>query len=56
MVTACAPCNLRKADRLPHEIGMPVRKAPHVPPPELFLTLGTTNVPDSWGTYLAWAH
>ena len=24
-VTACAPCNLRKGDRLPHEIGMRLR-------------------------------
>ncbi len=56
MVTACAPCNLRKGDRLPQEIGMPMRTTPNVPPPQLFLTLGTPSVPESWGTYLAWAN
>jgi 5-methylcytosine-specific restriction endonuclease McrA len=52
MVTACAPCNLRKGDRLPVEAGMHPRTTPKPPPPNLFLTLGAPSIPDSWGTYL----
>jgi 5-methylcytosine-specific restriction endonuclease McrA len=55
IVTACAPCNLRKGDRLPHEAGMHPTCAPRTPPPRLFLTLGTANVPTSWETYLTYA-
>ena len=55
IVTACAPCNLRKGNRLPHEAGMQIRSAPSVPSPQLFLTLGAATVPDCWGTYLAYA-
>ncbi len=52
VVTACAPCNLRKGDRLPHEIGMPLRRPPRAPHPDLFLTLGTRSVPPVWHPYL----
>ncbi len=52
VVTACAPCNLRKRDRLPHEAGMPLRRAPRAPHPDLHLLLGTRTVPDSWHPYL----
>ena len=55
MITACAPCNLRKGDRLLHEIGWQLRKPPGVPPPQLFLTLGAATVPDCWETYLGYA-
>jgi 5-methylcytosine-specific restriction endonuclease McrA len=52
MVTACAPCNLRKGDRLPTESGMHPRTAPKPPSPHLFLTLGAASIPESWETYL----
>jgi 5-methylcytosine-specific restriction endonuclease McrA len=52
MVTACAPCNLRKGDRLPTEVGMQPRNAPKPPPPTLFLTLGAPSIPESWVEYL----
>lgn len=52
MVTACAPCNLRKGDRLPHEIGMRLRSKPRQPSPTLFLTLQTNEVPHAWLDYL----
>ena len=52
MITACAPCNLRKGDRLPHEVSMQPRTTPKPPPAELFLTLGAPSIPDCWGTYL----
>jgi len=52
VVTACAPCNLRKGDRLPHEIGMRLRSKPRPPSPALFLTLQATEVPHAWLDYL----
>lgn len=52
VVTACAPCNLRKSDRLPHEAGMPLRRLPRAPHPDLYLTLGTRTIPPSWHPYL----
>ncbi len=52
VVTACAPCNLRKGDRLPHEAGMPLARTPRAPHPDLYLTLGTRTIPHSWHPYL----
>ncbi|MGA0121963.1 MAG: HNH endonuclease [Gaiellales bacterium] len=52
VVTACAPCNLRKGDRLPHEAGMPLGRAPRAPHPDLYLTLGTATIPAVWRPYL----
>ena len=53
VVTSCAPCNLRKGNRLPHEIEMPLRKPPRAPAPVLFIHLATPKVPDGWQPYLA---
>ena len=39
VVTACAPCNLRKGDRLPEEASMTMRKPPRPPAPVLFIRL-----------------
>ena len=55
IVTACAPCNLKKGNRLPVEAGMALRTVPRTPPPQLFLTLAAPAIPDSWQTYLAYA-
>ena len=52
VVTACSPCNLRKRDRLPHEAGMPLVRAPRAPHPDLYLTLGTRSIPAGWEPYL----
>ncbi len=52
VVTACSPCNLRKSDRLPHEAGMPLHRAPRAPHPDLYLTLGTRTIPTVWHPYL----
>jgi 5-methylcytosine-specific restriction endonuclease McrA len=54
IVTACGPCNLRKADRLPGEVNMHPRKQPHAPPAELFFTLSTPTIPASWEMYLSY--
>jgi len=53
VVTSCAPCNLRKADRLPHEIGMHPRTKPRPPGPDIFVAVAAPRRPESWTPYLA---
>jgi 5-methylcytosine-specific restriction endonuclease McrA len=53
VVTACAPCNLRKGDRLPEEASMTLRRPPRPPAPALFITLATpAGLPTTWQRYL----
>lgn len=52
VVTACAPCNTRKSDKLPDEIGMHPRLAPRAPTPNELIAVATTRRPDSWNAYL----
>ena len=52
MVASCAPCNLRKADRLPHEAGMQPRTRPRPPAPALFITLAAPELHPAWELYL----
>jgi 5-methylcytosine-specific restriction endonuclease McrA len=55
VVTSCAPCNLRKGDRLPEEANMRLRSQPRLPAPTLFVTLAASTIPDRWQPYLAYA-
>ena len=52
VVTACAPCNLRKGDRLLEEVAMSLPRPPRAPAPVLFIRLAAQRVPDSWRQYL----
>ena len=52
VVTACAPCNLRKGDRLLEETAMSLPRPPRAPAPVLFIRLATLRVPESWRQYL----
>ena len=53
VVTACAPCNLRKGDKLPEEASMTLRRPPRPPAPSLFITLATpSGMPSTWQRYL----
>jgi 5-methylcytosine-specific restriction endonuclease McrA len=53
VVTACAPCNLRKGDRLPEEASMKMRRAPRPPAAVLFIRLAApSGLPTSWRPYL----
>ena len=53
IVTACAPCNLRKGDRLPEEAAMILRHPPRPPAPVLFIRLAVrSGLPLSWKPYL----
>jgi 5-methylcytosine-specific restriction endonuclease McrA len=55
VVTSCAPCNLRKGDRLPAEIDMHPRTSPRAPRPDVFISVAAPRQPDSWLPYLATA-
>jgi 5-methylcytosine-specific restriction endonuclease McrA len=52
VVTSCAPCNLRKGNRLLHEVEMRLHVTPRAPTPTLFVTLSAPRVPDGWEPYL----
>ena len=53
VVTACAPCNLRKGDRLPEEVSMALRRLPRAPSPTLFILLAApSELPTTWNRYL----
>ncbi len=54
VVTACSPCNVRKANRLPREAGMALKAPPRPPSRALLVTRGGAVAP-AWETYLAWS-
>jgi 5-methylcytosine-specific restriction endonuclease McrA len=55
VVTSCAPCNLRKGDRLPDEVRMQLRQPPKPPTPALFIKLASPTIPTGWRPYLGHA-
>jgi 5-methylcytosine-specific restriction endonuclease McrA len=52
VVTACAPCNLRKGNRTLEESGMELRMVPRAPAPVLFIKLAAPKIPNGWTPYL----
>jgi 5-methylcytosine-specific restriction endonuclease McrA len=52
VVTSCAPCNLKKGNRLLDEVEMVLRTKPRVPAPVLYIRLATPRLPDGWKRYL----
>ena len=52
VVTSCAPCNLRKGDRLPEESSMKLHVPPRPPAPVLFIRLAAPTIPTGWQPYL----
>ena len=52
VVTACAPCNLRKGDRSLEQAGMALRTSPRAPTPTLFIKLAAPRIPSGWTPYL----
>ena len=52
VVTSCAPCNLRKGNRLPEEVSMTIRIPPRPPAPVLFIRLAAPKIPHTWAPYL----
>jgi 5-methylcytosine-specific restriction endonuclease McrA len=52
VVTSCAPCNMRKGNRLPHEVSMTLHTPPRPPSPQLFIRLAAPKIPNTWTPYL----
>ncbi|MDE3025990.1 MAG: HNH endonuclease, partial [Acidobacteriota bacterium] len=52
VVTACAPCNLRKGDRTLEQAGMELHTPPRPPQPVLFIKLAAPRIPHGWTQYL----
>ena len=52
VVTACAPCNLRKGDRSLEQVGMQLTSTPRPPQPVLFIKLAAPRIPHRWTPYL----
>ena len=52
VVTSCAPCNLRKGNRLPEEVAMHLQRKPRPPAPVLFIKLAAPKIPTGWQPYL----
>ena len=52
VVTSCAPCNLRKGDRLLEEVSMTLHSKPRAPAPVLFIRLAAHTIPTRWQPYL----
>ena len=52
IVASCAPCNRKKADRLPREVRMHPRKTPRPPAPTVFIRIASPKVPRNWEPYL----
>jgi len=48
---ACAACNHRKGDRLPHEAGMKLRWEPKIPRTS-YLVVAVGSGPDAWKRYI----
>jgi 5-methylcytosine-specific restriction endonuclease McrA len=53
VVTACAPCNHKKGNRLLEEVSMELLHLPKTPAPVLFIRLAAPKIPSVWQPYLA---
>jgi 5-methylcytosine-specific restriction endonuclease McrA len=52
IVAACAACNRRKGNRMPHEIRMHPRTSPRAPGPTVFIRIAAPRTPVAWESYL----
>jgi 5-methylcytosine-specific restriction endonuclease McrA len=55
VVSACIPCNHRKAGRTPHEAGMRLRREPKAPPASPYHILQSRPVQEEWLPFIPWA-
>lgn len=52
VVTACGPCNRRKGNRTPDEVGMPLRRQPRRPRYLALTLLEGASAPEEWNKYM----
>src|SRR6202020_1221113 len=48
IVASCAPCNRRKGNLLPRQVGMRLTKPPRTPSPTVFIQVASPSIPASW--------
>ena len=53
IVASCAPCNRRKGDLLPRQVGMRLLRQPRTPSPHVFIRVASPTIPIAWQQYLA---
>jgi 5-methylcytosine-specific restriction endonuclease McrA len=53
IVASCAPCNRRKGNSLPRQVGMRLQRQPRTPSPEVFIHVASPTIPAAWRQYLA---
>ncbi len=53
IVASCAPCNRRKGNSLPRQVGMHLLRQPRTPAPHVFIQVASPTIPSSWQAYLA---
>jgi 5-methylcytosine-specific restriction endonuclease McrA len=53
IVASCAPCNRRKGDALPRQVGMKLLRQPRTPNPSVFIHVASPTIPSAWLQYLA---
>ncbi|MGI8428052.1 MAG: HNH endonuclease [Solirubrobacteraceae bacterium] len=53
IVASCAPCNRRKGDALPRQVGMQLLNQPRIPNPNVFIHVASPTIPVAWRAYLA---
>jgi 5-methylcytosine-specific restriction endonuclease McrA len=53
IVASCAPCNRRKGNSLPRQVGMHLLKQPRTPSPHVFIQVASPTIPVAWQQYLA---
>jgi 5-methylcytosine-specific restriction endonuclease McrA len=52
IVASCAPCNRRKGDSLPRQVGMHLRRPPRTPSQNVFIQVASPTIPAAWRQYL----
>ena len=52
IVASCAPCNRRKGDQLPRQVGMHLVRQPRIPGPQVFIHVASPTIPENWKQYL----
>ena len=52
IVASCAPCNRRKGDALPRQVGMSLRRKPRRPRAHVFIHVASPSIPPAWRAYL----
>lgn len=53
IVASCAPCNRRKGNSLPRQVGMRLLRQPRTPNPQVFIQVASPTIPAAWQQYLA---